>query len=647
MKFQLNSNYKPAGDQISAIQQLTNGINDGEKFQTLLGVTGSGKTFTVANVIEQVQKPTLIISHNKTLAAQLYQEFKQFFPNNKVEYYISHFDFYRPESYNTKTSTYLEKESVINSEIEQMRLSTVSSLMSGRKDVIVVSSVSCIFGAGNPHSFHDGTIKINVGQTIKRNELLQRLSSSLYSRNETLERGKFIVKGDVITVWVAYANLCVRISFFDDEIEKIETVDCDTLKRIESVEEFFIYPANLYVPPAGGIEEILTRIKNDLDEQIKWFNSNNLFDEAKRIKERVEYDIEMIREVGYVSGIENYSLYFDQRNPGDRPFCVFDYFPDDFLVVVDESHVTIPQLRGMYNGSRANKINLVDNGFRLPSAFDSRPLSFNEVESILPQTIFVSATPVDYEIQKSDGIVVEQLIRPTGLLDPIIEIIPSKNQIDHFLDKIQPVLNRKEQIIVNTLTKKMAEHLDEYLRRLKYSTVYIHSDIDSLDRIKILNSFQNREFDILIGVNLLREGLDFPNVSLVAVFDADKEGFLRDYKALTQLVGRSARNSNGKAILYADTITRSIQSTVDECDRRRKKQQEHNTQYNITPTTIFKEFNRKSDESLIDLDVNLDNNTLKLKIKQLTKLMHEAAKKQEFLDAARYRDMIFKLEGKI
>ena len=650
MKYQINSEFKPNGDQPEAIKELVNGLNSGEKDQVLMGVTGSGKTFTIANVIQEVNRPTLVISHNKTLAAQLYQELKEFFPNNLVEYYISHFDYYRPESYNSTRGVYLEKESVINGEIEKMRISTVNSLLSGRKDVIVVSSVSCIFGAGNPRTFKDGRITINVGQKIQRNKFILRLTESLYSRNESeLVRSKFMVKGDTITIFLSNVDLCLRVLFFGDEIESIELLEHNTLKKIKNEDTYTIAPANLYIAPKEELEGILKRISVEMKSQVKFFNELGRVEEADRLEKRVKYDIEMIREVGYVSGIENYSLYFDQRNSGERPFCVFDYFPDDFMVVIDESHVTIPQLKGMYAGSRSNKTQLVDYGFRLPSCFDSRPLSFTELETILPQTIYVSATPGDYELEKCNGVITEQIIRPTGLLDPIIKIKPTLNQIDDFLNECQIVLSRNEQIIANTLTKKQAENLSSYLLNLNYRTVYLHSDIDSLDRIKIIDKFKNGEFDILIGVNLLREGLDFPNVSLITIFDADKEGFLRDYKALTQLAGRAARNSNGICIMYADKITKSIEKTVDQCNIRRNKQIEYNTLHNITPTTIVKKTKEKQVDQATNHIVDISKITAKNakdQIQIIKDKMNQHARNQEFMDAALCRDLMFDIESK-
>lgn len=664
MDFKLISKYKPTGDQPEAIAQLVDGHNQGELYQTLLGVTGSGKTFTVANYIEKVQRPTLVLSHNKTLAAQLYGEFKQFFPENAVEYFVSYYDYYQPEAYLPTTDTYIEKDLAINDELEKLRLSTTSSLLSGRRDVLVVSSVSCLYGIGNPEDFHSQAVTIKVGQTITRNVFLRALVSGLYSRNEVqLSHGQFRVKGDTIEIFLAYTDLILRVIFWGDEIESIETVDPVNNIVLERFSEYRIYPANIFVTTQERINSAIAQIEIDLGKQVAFFESIGKNYEAKRLYERVTYDVEMIREVGHCSGIENYSRYFDGRAPGTRPFCLLDYFPKDFQVVIDESHVTIPQIRAMFGGDHSRKQNLVEYGFRLPAAIDNRPLKFEEFESLAPSILFVSATPADYELAKSQGVVVEQVIRPTGLLDPVIEVRPSLNQIDDLMEEIQNVIERDERVLVTTLTKRMAEELNDYLNRLDFKCAYIHSDVDTLERIRIMDDLRSGIYDVLIGVNLLREGLDLPEVSLVAIIDADKEGFLRSHRSLTQTAGRAARNMNGKVIMYADKITDSMQRTIDETNRRREKQLAYNELHGITPQAIRKERNTilndqlkpKEESTAYTDDVNItvaadpvvqymSKAQLEKTIANTRKLMTEAAKKFEFIEAAQYRDELVKLE---
>lgn len=678
MKFELSSQYKPTGDQPQAIEQLSEGINSGIKAQTLLGVTGSGKTFTMANVIERVQRPTLILSHNKTLAAQLYSEFKSFFPNNSVQYFVSYYDYYQPEAYIPSVDKYIEKDLMINDEIDKLRLATTSALLSGRNDVIVVSSVSCIYGIGNPQDFHSNVIEIKIGQKIARNVFLRQLVDALYSRNEVnLSRGTFRVKGDTVDIRLAYEEIVLRISFWGDEIEAISTVHPTDGVSLGSHDCFKIYPANIFVTSRERQASAIAQIQLDLGQQVDFFYKEARPVEAKRLNERVTYDIEMIKEVGHCSGIENYSRYFDGRSPGSRPFCLLDYFPDNFLTIIDESHVTVPQIRAMYGGDLSRKMNLVEYGFRLPAALDNRPLKFEEFESLTKQIIYVSATPADYELEKSEGVVVEQIIRPTGLLDPIIEVRTSINQIDDLIDEIQERADKDERVLVTTLTKRMAEELNDYLKKLRIRCAYIHSDVDTLDRIQILDDLRAGIYDVLIGVNLLREGLDLPEVSLVAILDADKEGFLRSHRSLTQTVGRAARNLNGMVIMYADKITDSMQQTIDETNRRRMLQLEYNEKNGITPQAIIKARNR-----IIGLDKDKDfepipqgqkpeplmyeseyihkvniaadpviaymnSESLHHTINQLRTQMIDAAKNMEFIEAARLRDEIIKLENRL
>ena len=667
MDFELCSEYRPTGDQPEAIRQLTEGLLEGAHAQTLLGVTGSGKTFTIANVIANINKPTLILSHNKTLAAQLYTEFKNFFPHNAVEYYVSYYDYYQPEAYIPSTDTYIEKDLAINEEIDKLRLAATSSLLSGRKDVIVVSSVSCIYGMGNPADFYNNVITVRVGQTIVRNALLRRLVDSLYVRNDIdLSRGSFRVKGDTIDIALAYADNVLRISFWGDEIDSIEEHDPLSGTRIQSFDEYNIYPANLFMTTKESTLRAIRQIEDDLRARVEYFEAEGKPLEAKRIYERVTYDMEMMRELGHCSGIENYSRYFDGRPPGSRPYCLLDFFPKDYLTVIDESHVSVPQIHAMYGGDRARKTNLVEYGFRLPAALDNRPLKFDEFESLTHQVIYVSATPAEYELQQSEGVVVEQIIRPTGLLDPVIEVRPSLNQIDDLLEEIQQRVEREERVLVTTLTKRMAEELTDYLLRNDIRCNYIHSDVDTLERVKIMEDLRAGMYDVLIGVNLLREGLDLPEVSLVAILDADKEGFLRSYRSLTQTAGRAARNVNGKVIMYADRITESMEKTITEANRRREKQLKYNEEHHITPRQIRKELRnpliaetgrqelKKEYKAYVE-DENpsvaadpviqyMSRDELQANIELTRKRMYAAAKATEFVEAARYRDELLKLE---
>lgn len=660
MDFKLVSDFKPTGDQPSAIEQLVKGVEANETHQTLLGVTGSGKTFTIANLISQVKKPTLILSHNKTLAAQLYSEFKQFFPDNAVEYFVSYYDYYQPEAYIPSSGTYIEKDLSINEEIEKLRLSTTSALLSGRNDIIVVSSVSCIYGIGNPEEFNNNVIKIEVGQTLSRNKLLHQFVTSLYSRSEQqFNRGNFRVRGDTVDIFPAYADIAYRIHFWGDEIDALESFDPLNGHTIEKFEFLRIFPANIFVASKDRINKAIHHIQDDLMAQVNFLNQTDRKLEAKRLDERVNYDLEMIRELGYCSGIENYSRYFDGRSPGSRPFCLLDYFPKDFLTVIDESHVTIPQIRAMYGGDRSRKENLVEYGFRLPAALDNRPLKFEEFEAINKQFIYVSATPADYELEKSEGIIAEQLIRPTGLLDPIIEVRPTLNQIDDLLEEIQKRVEKSDRILVTTLTKRMAEELTKYLTKFNIKCRYIHSDVDTLERVEILHGLREGIFDVLIGVNLLREGLDLPEVSLVAILDADKEGFLRSERSLTQTSGRAARNINGLVIMYADKITRSMKLTIDETNRRREKQIKYNADNGLEPTPLQKKKDNliakklnpyaiKDELSIAAEDANeySDPKMLKKIIKNTKAQMERAAEELDFLEAARLRDKLFELEKK-
>lgn len=675
-KFTLTSKYQPTGDQPEAIRQLTDGLNNGDKAQVLLGVTGSGKTFTAANVIANVNRPTLVLSHNKTLAAQLYEEMKGFFPENAVEYYVSYYDYYQPEAYLPQTDTYIEKDLAINEEIDKLRLSAVSALLSGRKDVIVVSSVSCIYGMGGPAAMAQSVITVKRGQVLSRNMFLRRLVDSLYVRNDLeLQRGNFRVKGDTVDIFMAYSDNVLRVTFWDDEIDSIEEVDSVTFHKLASFNEYQIYPANLFITSKEQTQEAISEISKDLDERIEFFNEIGDNIKAQRIKERVEYDIEMIKELGHCSGIENYSRYFDGRSAGDKPYCLLDFFPKDYLMVIDESHVSVPQIRAMYGGDRARKQNLVEFGFRLPAAFDNRPLKFEEFQEMTNQVIYVSATPADFELQEAEGVVVEQVIRPTGLLDPEIEVRPSENQIDDLMNEILIRCEKDERVLVTTLTKRMAEELTEYLLNHEVRANYIHSDVATLDRVKIMNDLRAGLFDVLVGVNLLREGLDLPEVSLVAILDADKEGFLRSHRSLTQTAGRAARNVNGKVIMYADTITESMQLTIDETERRRMKQMAYNKEHHLTPKKIEKEIKtsalgvQRNGSNEMETKVGHKTTTyapyvekdslafaadpimmkmskaeIETSIADTTELMKKAAKNLDFIQAAQYRDEILRME---
>lgn len=671
MPFELHAPYQPAGDQPEAIRQLVEGIQLGERYQTLLGVTGSGKTFTMANVIQQVQKPTLILTHNKTLVAQLYGEFKQFFPDNAVGYFVSYYDYYQPEAYMPVSDTYIEKDLSINEELDKLRLQATSELLSGRRDIIVVASVSCIYGMGNPTEFENGIIRIHQGQIISRQGFLHALVNALYHRTQLdFKRGTFRVKGDTVDINLPYLDVGYRITFFGDEIESIETLEISTGKKIGVLEHAAIFPANLYLAPKEIINQVISEILDELNKQVQYFKESGKHIEAQRLSERVNFDIEMIKELGYCSGIENYSRFFDRRAPGTRPFCLLDYFPKDFLCFIDESHQTIPQVSGMYGGDRSRKLVLVDYGFRLPAALDNRPLNFNEFEQMLNQAVFVSATPGEYELNKTEGVVIEQVVRPTGLLDPPIEIRPSQHQVDDLLDEIDKTVKKGDRVLVTTLTKKMAEEMDKYLKRIQIKSKYIHSEVDTLERVEILRQLRLGVIDVLVGVNLLREGLDLPEVSLVAVLDADKEGFLRNEKSLTQTAGRAARNADGRVIFYADTITGSIRKTLDETERRRKKQIEYNTIHGITPVTVSKSKEQViAQTSVLDIKGYDEQNALaaigddhvsdmaaedqssystipqmEKHVAKLKKAMEKAAKDLDFMEAARLRDLMF--EGK-
>ena len=674
MSFQLHAPYQPAGDQPEAIRQLVEGINNGEQFQTLLGVTGSGKTFTMANVIQQVQRPTLVLTHNKTLVAQLYGEFKQFFPENAVGYFVSYYDYYQPEAYMPVSDTYIEKDLAINEELDKLRLQATSELLSGRRDIIVVASVSCIYGMGNPSEFENGIVRIHKGQVISRQGFLHALVNSLYQRTQIdFKRGTFRVKGDTIDINLPYVDFGYRITFFGDEIESIDTLEITSGKRIAAVENAAIFPANLYLAPKEIINQVISEIIDEMTKQVQYFKDSGKFIEAQRISERVNFDIEMIKELGYCNGIENYSRFFDRRQPGARPFCLLDYFPDDFLCVIDESHQTIPQVSGMYGGDRSRKMVLVDYGFRLPAALDNRPLNFNEFEQMIGQVVFVSATPGDYELQKSEGVVVEQVVRPTGLLDPPIEVRPSINQVDDLLEEIDKTVKKGDRVLVTTLTKRMAEEMDKYLQRIHIKSKYIHSEVDTLDRVEILRQLRLGEIDVLVGVNLLREGLDLPEVSLVAILDADKEGYLRNEKSLTQTAGRAARNVDGRVIFYADKVTGSMQKTMDETDRRRAKQIAYNLAHDITPRTVTKSKEQVfAQTAVLDIKGYDENNSLaavaeltesarvaedqaayttipqmEKHIAKLKKTMEKAAKDLDFMEAARLRDLMFEAKGQL
>ncbi len=669
MPFKLHSNYTPSGDQPTAIAQLTEGVLNGDPQQTLLGVTGSGKTFTIANLIQNVQRPTLVLTHNKTLVAQLYGEFKQFFPDNAVGYFVSYYDYYQPEAYLPTSGVYIEKDLSINEELDKLRLQATAQLLSGRRDIVIVASVSCIYGMGNPTEYENGIIRIHQGQILSRQAFLHALVNSLYHRSVTeFDRGAFRVNGDTVDIRLPYVDYGYRITFFGDEIETIESIEIETGKRIEPMENAAIFPANLYMAPKEMLQEIIVEIQDELRAQVEYFKNVGKPQEAARIKERVEYDIEMIRELGYCTGIENYSRFFDRRKPGTRPFCLLDYFPKDFLCVIDESHVTIPQISGMYGGDRSRKMNLVEFGFRLPSAIDNRPLNFNEFEQVIGQTIYVSATPGEYELEKTDGLIVEQVVRPTGLLDPPIEVRPTKNQIDDLLDEIAMQVEKGDRVLVTTLTKKMAEEMDRYLSKINIKSKYIHSDIDALERVEILRELRLGVIDVLVGVNLLREGLDLPEVSLVVVLDADKEGFLRNEKSLTQTAGRAARNVRGRVIFYGDQITMSMQRTIDETNRRRAKQIKYNEEHHITPTTIVKSIEQVMKQTAV-LDIkgftqdNINIRTtdglnmaaepnseyqtipqLEKAILQTKKQMEKMAKALDFMEAAKLRDEMFRME---
>ena len=670
MPFKLTSKFKPTGDQPRAIDMLVEGVESGEPAQVLLGVTGSGKTFTIANVVEKLQRPTLVLTHNKTLTAQLYGEFCEFFPDNAVEYFVSYYDYYQPEAYLSVSDTYIEKDLSINEEVDKLRLRATSSLLSGRRDIIIVASVSCIYGMGNPDDYKNGIIRLKKGDTITRNTLLYKLVDSLYSRTEyDFKRGTFRVRGDTVDINLPYVDYGYRIQFFGDEIEELEMIDTIDGKRIERMDHLAIFPANLYIAPKDRLKGILREIEDDLAKQVRYFEEEGRYLEAKRLHERTQFDLEMMRELGYCNGVENYSRYFDGRLPGTRPFCLLDYFPEDYLIVIDESHVTIPQLRGMWGGDRARKLNLVNFGFRLPSAMDNRPLNFNEFETLTNQVVYVSATPGDYELEQTEGEVVEQIIRPTGLLDPPIDVRPTVNQIDDLMDEIQTRIERKERVLVTTLTKRMAEELTKYLNRLNINCRYIHSEVDTMERVEIVRDLRLGEFDVLVGVNLLREGLDLPEVSLVAVLDADKEGFLRNDRSLTQTAGRAARNENGLVIFYADKVTDSMQRTIDETNRRREIQTNYNVEHDITPQTVFKSREEiLSSKSILDIrgsgnqayiePEELSNvadpvveyasqEQLEVMIKETERKMRAHAKELDFIAAAKFRDELFALKKKL